>query len=98
MKNLNITKSEYIKILKNKGISIKRSASKHEILKLINNLTRRGLSYLLKLRNIKINDDDSTKSIVNVLSKDAHKKKLITVHQHLHKKMLIKRLLAMLMN
>ena len=33
MDNLNVTKSEYIKTLKNRGISIKRSASKHEILK-----------------------------------------------------------------
>ena len=46
MDNLNITKSEYIKILKNRGISIKRSASKHEILKLINNLTKKDLIYL----------------------------------------------------
>ena len=43
MKNLNITKSEYIKILKNRSISIKRSASKHEILKLIDNLTKKIL-------------------------------------------------------
>ena len=99
MKILNITKPEYIKILKNRGKSIKRSTSKHEILKLINNLTKEDLTYLLKLRNIKINDDDeSTKSIVNALTKDAHKKKLITVHQQLHKKKLIKRLLVMLMN
>ena len=75
MKDLNITKSEYIKILKNRGISTKKFASKDEILKLINNLTKKDLIYLLKLRNIKINDDDdSIKSIVNALSKDAHKK------------------------
>ena len=36
MKNLDISKTEYIKILKNRSISMKRSASKHEILKLIN--------------------------------------------------------------
>ena len=86
MKILNITKPEYIKILKNRGKSIKRSTSKHEILKLVNNLTKKDLSYLSKLRNIKINDDDLIKSIVNALTKDAHKKKLITVHQRLHKK------------
>ena len=82
MENLNITKSEYINILKNRGKSIKRSTSKHEILKLINNLTKEDLTYLLKLRNIKIDydddddddDDESTKSIVNALTKDAHKK------------------------
>ena len=76
MDNLNITKSEYNFFLKNRRISIKRSALKHEILKLINNLTKKDLIYLLKLRNIKINDDDdSIKSIVNALSRDAHTKK-----------------------
>ena len=85
MENLNITKSEYKIFLKNRGISIKRSALKHEILKLINNLTKKDLIYLLKLRNIKINDDDdSIKSIVNALLKDGHIKKLITLHQQLH--------------
>ena len=75
MENLNITKSEYINILKNRGKSIKRSTSKHEILKLTSNLTKEDLIYLLKLRNININnDDESTKSIVNALTKDAHKK------------------------
>ena len=68
MKILNVTKPEYVKILKNRGISIKRSASKQEILKLINNLSKKDLSYLLELRNIKINgDDESTKSIVQLL-------------------------------
>ena len=86
MKDLDITKTEYIKTLKNRGKSINRSASKHEILKLINNLTRKDLSYLSKLRNIKINDDDSTKTIVNALAKDTHKKKIVTLHQQLHKK------------
>ena len=98
MENLNITKSEYIKILKNRGISRKRSASKHEILKLINNLTKKDLSYLLKLRNIKKNDDDSTKTIVNSLAKDTHKKKLVAVHEQLHKKIPFKRFLVMLKN
>ena len=99
MKNLDLTKSEYIKILKNRGISIKRSTSKHEILKLINNLTKNDLSYLSKLRNIKINDDDdSIKTIVNALTKDTHKKKLVSVHQQLHKKILLKRYLLMLKN
>ena len=95
MKNLNITKSKYIKILKNRGISRKRSVSRHEILKLINNLTKKDLSYLLKLRNIKINDDDdSNETIVNTLSKDTHKKKLLTVRQQLHKKDIIKEIPA----
>ena len=58
MKDLDIIKTEYVKILKNRGNSIKRSASKHEISKLINNLTKKDLSYLSKLRHIKIDDDD----------------------------------------
>ena len=74
MKDLNMKNSEYITILKNRGKSIKRSTSKHEILKLVNNLTKKDLSYLSKLRNIKINDDDLIKSIVNALTKDAPKK------------------------
>ena len=41
MKILNITKPDHIKILKNRGKSIKRSTSKHEILKLVNNLTKK---------------------------------------------------------
>ena len=98
MKDLDITKTEYIKILRNRGKSIKRSASKHEILKLINNLTKKDLSYLLKLRNIKKNDDDSTKTIVNSLAKDTHKKKLVAVHEQLHKKIPFKRFLVMLKN
>ena len=77
MKNLDISKTEYIKFLKNRSISIKTTASKHKILKLINNLTNEDFTYLLKLRNIKIDDDDdSIKTIVNALAKHAHKKKI----------------------
>ena len=72
MKDLDITKTEHVKILKNRGNSIKRSGSKHEISKLITNLTKKDLSYLSKLRHIKIDDDDSTKSIANALAKDNH--------------------------
>ena len=51
---------------------------------MINNLTKEDFTYLLKLRNIKINDDVSSKSIFNALAKDIHKKKLVTVHPQLH--------------
>ena len=86
MKNLNATKREYIKNLKNRGKSIKKSTSMYEILKLVDNLTKKDLIYLSKLRNIKINDDDSTKTIANTLAKDTHKKKIVTLHQELYKK------------
>ena len=46
MKHLDISKSVYIKILKNRGKSIKRSASKQKIIKLIGILTKRDLNYL----------------------------------------------------
>ena len=56
---------------------------------MIDVLTKKDLSYLSKLRKIKINDHDSTKTIVNALAKDTHKKKLVTLHQQLHKKNII---------
>ena len=56
---------------------------------MIDVLTKKVLSYLSKLRKIKINDHDSTKTIVNALAKDTHKKKLVTLHQQLHKKNII---------
>ena len=84
-----MAKTEYVKIVKNRGKSIKRSVPKHEIIKLIDVLTKKDFSYQSKLRKIKINDHDSTKTIVNALAKDTHKKKLVTLHQQLHKKNII---------
>ena len=56
---------------------------------MIDVLTKKDFSYQSKLRKIKINDHDSTKTIVNALAKDTHKKKLVTLHQQLHKKNII---------
>ena len=86
MKYLNITKKEYVKILKNRGKSIKRSTSSHEILKLIDTLDKKGVKYLSKFRNIQINDDDSIETLINKIAKDTHKKKFVTLQQELHKK------------
>ena len=94
MKDLDITKAEYAKTLKNRSKSIKLFTSKHEILKLIDNLTKKDLSYLSKLRNIKINDDDdSTKTVINPLAKGTHKKRIVAVFQQLHKKNIIQEIL-----
>ena len=79
MKHLDISKSEYIKILKNRGKSIKRSASKQKIIKLIGILTKRDL----------IICHDSIKWNVNALEKDTDKKKLTTLHQELCKRNLV---------
>ena len=86
MKYLNITKKEYVKILKNRGKSIKRSTSSHEILKLIDTLDKKDVKYLSKFRNIQINDDDSIETLINKIAKDTHKKKFVTLQQELHKK------------
>ena len=86
MKYLNITKKEYVKILKNRGKSIKRSASSHEILKLIDTLDKKDVKYLSKFRNIQINDDDSIETLINKIAKDTHKKKFVTLQQKSHKK------------
>ena len=98
MKYLNITKKEYVKILKNRGKSIKRSTLSHEILKLIDTLDKKDVKYLSKFRNIQINDDDSIETLINKIAKDTHKKKFVTLQQELHKKILFRRFLSMLMN
>ena len=86
MKYLNITKKEYVKILKNRGKSIKRSTSSHEILKLIDTLDKKDVKYLSKFRNIQTNNDDSIETLINKIAKDTHKKKFVTLQQELHKK------------
>ena len=99
VKDSDITKTEYVKTLKNRSKSIKQFTSKHETLKLIDNLTKKYHSYLSKLRNIKLNDEDhSAKTIINTLAKGFHKKRLAAVFQQLHKKILFKRFSDMLKN
>ena len=72
---LQITKKEYIDILKNRGKTVSPSISKDKLLKRVNYLRKKDLKHLLTIRNTDINDDDSIENIINTLFKDIHKKK-----------------------
>ena len=72
---LQITKKEYIDILKNRGKTVSPSISKDKFLKRVNYLRKKDLKHLLTIRNTDINDDDSIENIINTLFKDIHKKK-----------------------
>ena len=81
---LQITKKEYIDILKNCGKTVSSSISIDKLLKKINYLRKKDLKHLLKIRNIDL-IDDSTENIVNALSKDIHIKNLRNVKPNIYK-------------
>ena len=76
---LQITKKEYIDILKNRGKTVSPSISTDKLLKKINYLRKKDLKHLLDLI------DDSTEKIVNALFKDIHIKNLRTVKPNICK-------------
>ena len=73
---LQITKKEYMDILKNCGKTVSPSISKDKLLKKVNYLRKKYLKHLLTIRNIDINDDDSIENIINALFKDIKRNKL----------------------
>ena len=73
---LEITKKEYMDILKNRGKTVSPSISKDKLLKKVNYLRKKYLKHLLTIRNIDINDDDSIENIINTLFKDIKRNKL----------------------
>ena len=73
---LQITKKEYIDLLKNRGKTVSPSISKDKLLKKVNYLRKKDLKHLVKTRNIDINDDDSIENIINTLFKDIKRNKL----------------------
>ena len=73
---LQITKKEYMDILKNRGKMVSPSISKDKLLKKVNYLRKKYLKHLLTIRNIDINDDDSIENIINALFKDIKRNKL----------------------
>ena len=73
---LQITKKEYMDILKNRGKMVSPSISKDKLLKKVNYLRKKDLKHLLTIRNIDINDDDSIENIINALFKDIKRNKL----------------------
>ena len=72
---LQITKEEYIDILRNRDKTVSPSISKDKLLKKVNYLRKKDLKHLVKTRNIDINDDDSIENIINTLFKDIPKNK-----------------------
>lgn len=85
MNTFQIKRPEFIKILKNRGVKIRDSASTGEIYKQIGNLTKKDLVYLAKHRNIQLNDDETIETIYDLLAKHVHKKTLTTLNQQLLK-------------
>ena len=70
-----ISKNEYVNILKNRGKTVSSSISMNKLLKKVKYLTKKDLKHLLTIRNIDINNDNLTENIINTLSKDIHEKK-----------------------
>ena len=85
LRNLEITKSEYLSILKNRGKYISPSISFDKLLKKSKYLKKRDLKHFLSIRGIEIDDDDSLKNIINALLKNVHKKKQANVINELYR-------------
>ena len=78
LRNLEITKSEYLTILRNRGKSASPHISYNRLLKKVKYLKKRDLIHLLTIRGIVI-DEYSLDNIIDVLFKDIHKKKQTNV-------------------
>ena len=91
LRNLEITKLEYLSILRNRGKSASPHISYNRLLKKVKYLKKRDLIHLLTIRGIVI-DEYSLDNIIDVLFKDIHKKKQANVvddiHRYHHKKKL----------
>ena len=85
LRNLEITKSEYLSILKNRGKYISPSISFDKLLKKSKYLKKRDLKHFLSIRSIEIDDDDSLKNIINALLKNVHTKKQANVINELYR-------------
>ena len=70
---LNI-RSEYIKILKNRGKQVSSKIADHELLKKIKYLKKRDLSHSETIRGL-VFDDSNIESILYALFNNIHKKK-----------------------
>ena len=85
LRNLEITKSEYLSILKNRGKYISPSISFDKLLKKSKYLNKRDLKHFLSIRGIEIDDNDSLKDIINALLKNVHRKKQANVINELYR-------------
>ena len=85
LRNLEITKSEYLSILKNRGKYISPSISFDKLLKKGKYLKKRDLKHFLSIRGIEIDDNDSLKDIINALLKNVQRKKQANVINELYR-------------
>ena len=84
IKNLEITKSEYLSILRNRGISLSPSTSIDKILQKIKYLKKPDLIHLLTIRGI-VTDEYSLDSIIDALLKNVHERKQSKVIDELYR-------------
>ena len=91
LKDLEITKSEYLSILRNRGKSVWPSISNDKLLKKVKYLKKSDLIHLLTIRGIVLNEY-SLDNIIDAIFKDIHKKKQANVvedvYRHHHKQKL----------
>ena len=74
---LKITKSEYIKILKNRGKYVSSKIDADALLRRVKYLKKRHLSNLASIRGL-VFDDSNIESILYALFNNIHKKKQTT--------------------
>ena len=91
LKDLEITKSGYLSILRNRGKSVWPSISNDKLLKKVKYLKKSDLIHLLTIRGIVLNEY-SLDNIIDAIFKDIHKKKQANVvediYKHYHKQKL----------
>ena len=91
LKDLEITKSEYLSMLRNRGKSVWPSISNDKLLKKVKYLKKSDLIHLLTIRGIVLNEY-SLDNIIDAIFKDIHKKKQANVvedvYRHHHKQKL----------
>ena len=81
---LKISKSEYIDILRKRGVIVSPSISTDKLYRKVKYLNKKDLIYLLSIRGIVLKET-GLESILNVLFKDIHKKKQSNVSDELYR-------------
>ena len=91
--DLQITKSEFTEILKNRGKQVSSGTDDDTLLKKVNYLKKQDLVHLATIRGL-VFSESSLVNILHVLFKDVHKKKqsklINDLYKHYHKKKQIK--------
>ena len=85
--DLEITRLEYIDILRNTGKHISSEIDDDTLLEKVKYLKKRDLIHLATIRGI-VSNDTSLENILDVLSKDVHKKKLNNLKAELYRNVL----------